>query len=50
MKKKPSPSSVRVRQRVKNVKPMPDSRLDRSDIPEAIDEQLRYAPRGSARD
>jgi hypothetical protein len=45
MKKKPSASSVRVRQRVKKVKPMPDSRLDLYDIPEATDEQLRHARR-----
>ena len=45
MKKKPSASSARARQRVKNVKYMPDSRLDLSDIPEATDEQLRRARR-----
>ena len=45
MKKRPSASSARARQRVKNVKHMPDSRLDLSDIPEATDEQLRRARR-----
>ncbi len=45
MKKKPSASSARARQRGKNVKHMPDSRLDLSDIPEATDEQLRRARR-----
>jgi predicted DNA binding CopG/RHH family protein len=45
MKKKQSASSARVRQRVKSVKHMPDSRLNLSDIPEATDEQLCRARR-----
>ena len=45
MKKKQFVSSVRARQRVKNAKHMPDSRLDLSDIAEATDEQLRRARR-----
>ena len=45
MKKKQFVSSPRARQRIKNVKHMPDSRLDLSDIPEATDEQLRRARR-----
>jgi uncharacterized protein (DUF4415 family) len=45
MKKKQSASSAPARQHVKSVKPMPDSRLNFSDIPEAGDEQLRRARR-----
>jgi predicted DNA binding CopG/RHH family protein len=45
MKKKQSASSARAKQRAKNAKHMPDSRLDLSDIPEATDEQLRRARR-----
>ena len=45
MAKKRSVSSVRARQRAKNVKYIPDSQLDLSDIPEATDEQLRRARR-----
>jgi predicted DNA binding CopG/RHH family protein len=45
MKKKQSASSARDRQRVKNVRHVPDSRLDLADIPEATDEQLRRARR-----
>ena len=45
MTKKRSVSSVRGRQRQKNAKHMPDSKLNLSDIPEATDEQLRRARR-----
>ena len=45
MKKKQFVSLAHAKQRVKNVKHMPDSRLDLSDIPEATDEQLRRARR-----
>lgn len=38
-------SSARARQRAKNAKPIPDSRLDLSDIPEATDAELRRARR-----
>ena len=41
MKKKRSESSVRGRRVGENVKHMPDSQLDFSDIPEATDDQLR---------
>jgi len=45
MTKKQSALSARVKQGAKNAKYMPDSQLDLSDIPEAIDEQLRRARR-----
>jgi predicted DNA binding CopG/RHH family protein len=45
MTKKQSASSARARRHVKNVKYIPDSQLDLSDIPEATDEQLRRARR-----
>jgi len=45
MKKKQFASSARPRQRAKNARQMPDSRLDLTDIPEATDEQLRRARR-----
>jgi predicted DNA binding CopG/RHH family protein len=45
MAKKRPASSARARQRAKNVKYLPDSELDLSDIPEATDEQLRRARR-----
>ena len=45
MKKKQFASSARARQRAKNARHMPDSRLDLTDIPEATDEQLRRARR-----
>src|SRR5437764_11930713 len=45
MTKKRSVSSVRGRQRQKNAKYMPDSKLNLADIPEATDEQLRRARR-----
>ena len=45
MAKKRFVSSVRGRQRGKNAKHMPDSKLNLSDIPEASDEQLRRARR-----
>lgn len=38
-------SSVRVKQRAKSVRHMPDSALNLSDIPEATDEQLDSARR-----
>ncbi|HET9995343.1 MAG TPA: hypothetical protein VFQ18_08060 [Candidatus Acidoferrum sp.] len=45
MAKKRPVSSARARQRAKNVKYLPDSELDLSDIPEATDEQLRRVGR-----
>ena len=45
MGKKAFASSARDRRRGKNAKPMPDSRIDLSDIPEATDEELRRARR-----
>src|SRR5436305_14849274 len=45
MGKKAFASSARDRRRGKNARPMPDSRIDLSDIPEATDEQLRRARR-----
>lgn len=42
---KSSASSARGKQRAKNAKPIPDSRLDLSDIPEATDTELRRARR-----
>ena len=45
MKKKRFASSTRARQRAKNARHTPDSRLDLTDIPEATDEQLRRARR-----
>ena len=45
MGKKAFASSVRDRRRGKNARPMPDSRIDLSDIPEATDEELRRARR-----
>ena len=41
MKKKRSASSAQDRQAGGNVKPMPDSQIDFSDIPEATDAQLK---------
>ncbi len=41
MRKKRSVSSARGRRVARNVKHMPDSQIDFSDIPEATDEQLR---------
>jgi len=41
MKKKQFALSARLRQRAKNARHMPDSRLDLTDIPEATDAQLR---------
>lgn len=41
MKKKRSALSVPDRQVARNVKPMPDSQIDFSDIPEATDAQLK---------
>ena len=45
MAKKQLVSSARVKRHAKNVKYIPDSQLDLSDIPEATDEQLRRARR-----
>jgi uncharacterized protein (DUF4415 family) len=45
MKKKQFASSARPRQRAKNARLMPDSRLDLTDIPEATGGQLRRARR-----
>src|SRR5271169_4174426 len=45
MTKKQSALSARARQRAKNVRPTPDSKLNLSDIPEGTDEQLRRARR-----
>ena len=41
MKKKPSSSSAPGRRAARNVKPMPDSQIDFSDIPELSDKQLK---------
>ena len=41
MKKKPSASSARDRRAAKNVRHIPDSQIDFSDIPELSDEQLK---------
>jgi predicted DNA binding CopG/RHH family protein len=41
MKKKPSGSSAPGRRAAKNVKPIPDSQIDFSDIPEATDAELK---------
>ena len=45
MSKKRCVLSVHARQRAKSGRPMPDSQLNLSDIPEATDEQLRGARR-----
>jgi uncharacterized protein (DUF4415 family) len=45
MKKKNSGSSVRGRQAGGNAKPIPDSQIDFSDIPESTEEELRRARR-----
>ncbi len=45
MPKKSFASSARARRRAKSAKPIPDSRLDLSDIPEATDTELRRARR-----
>ncbi len=45
MAKKLFGSSARARQRGKSARPIPDSRIDLSDIPEATEEQLRLARR-----
>ncbi|MGA8223421.1 MAG: BrnA antitoxin family protein [Candidatus Acidiferrales bacterium] len=45
MTKKPSGSSVRARQAARNAKPMPDSQIDFSDIPESSDAELKRARR-----
>ena len=45
MKKKRSVSPVPGRRAARNVKPMPDSQIDFSDIPEATDAQLKRARR-----
>jgi len=45
MAKKRSASSVRDKRAVKNVKHIPDSQIDFSDIPEMTDEELKSARR-----
>src|SRR5260370_7745230 len=45
MAKKSFGSSARARRRGKSARPIPDSRIDLSDIPEATDEELRRARR-----
>ena len=45
MQRKRSASSAPVRRAVKNARPMPDSRIDFSDIPESTDAELRQARR-----
>jgi predicted DNA binding CopG/RHH family protein len=45
MAKKRSGSSAQGRRAVKNAKPIPDSQIDFSDIPESTDEELRRARR-----
>jgi len=45
MAKKRSGSSARGRQAAKSAKPIPDSQIDFSDIPESTDEELRRARR-----
>jgi uncharacterized protein (DUF4415 family) len=45
MTKRRFASSVRAKPRGKSARPMPDSRLDFSDIPESSDEELRRARR-----
>ena len=45
MAKKSFASSARATRRAKSVKPIPDSRIDLSDIPEATDAELRRARR-----
>jgi predicted DNA binding CopG/RHH family protein len=45
MTKKRFASSARGKRLAKNAKPIPDSRLDLSDIPESTDEELRRARR-----
>jgi predicted DNA binding CopG/RHH family protein len=45
MAKKPSVSSARGRRAAKSGKPMPDSRIDFSDIPESTDAELKRARR-----
>lgn len=45
MKKKRSGSSARDRQAAESAKPIPDSQIDFSDIPESTEEELRRARR-----
>ncbi len=45
MKKQRSESSARDRRIARNVRHMPDSKIDFSDIPESTDEELRRARR-----
>src|SRR5260370_1483999 len=45
MPRKSFASSARVRRPAKNARPMPDSKLDLSDIPESTDAELRRARR-----
>ena len=44
MAKKQFVSSAHAKLRARNAKPIPDSRLDLSDIPESTDEELRRLP------
>jgi predicted DNA binding CopG/RHH family protein len=45
MARKSFASSARARRRAKSARPIPDSRIDLSDIPEATDAELRRARR-----
>jgi uncharacterized protein (DUF4415 family) len=45
MKKKRSESSARTRQAAKNARPIPDSQIDFSDIPESSDAELKRTRR-----
>jgi predicted DNA binding CopG/RHH family protein len=45
MAKKRFASSAHAKRRARNAKPIPDSRLDLSDIPESTDQELRRAHR-----
>src|SRR5216684_4597393 len=45
MTKKPFASSARAKRAAKSAKPMPDSKIDFSDIPESTGEELRRARR-----
>jgi uncharacterized protein (DUF4415 family) len=45
MARKRSASSARGKQAAKNAKPMPDSRIDFSDVPESTDAELKRARR-----
>jgi uncharacterized protein (DUF4415 family) len=45
MRKKPFESSARDKQAAKSAKPIPDSKIDFSDIPESTDAELKRARR-----